>query len=88
MAEAGRQVATLAVLVSQHALDIHCAVVAVQHAEQKRRQQQLQLFVHIRMVGKVNANASKSLQVTYDHYKCPAINKNGLRSLTKMLRKQ
>ncbi len=33
-------------------------------------------------------NASKSLQMSYDHYKCLAINKNGLRLLTKMLRKQ
>ena len=33
-------------------------------------------------------NASKSLQMSYDHYKCLAINKNVLGLLTKMLRKQ
>ena len=33
-------------------------------------------------------NANKSLQMYYDHYKCLAINKNILRLLTKMLRKQ
>ncbi len=33
-------------------------------------------------------NASQSLQMPYDHYKCLAINNNGLRLLTKMLRKQ
>ena len=33
-------------------------------------------------------NASKSLQTSYDHYTCLAINKNVLRLLTKMLRKQ
>ena len=32
--------------------------------------------------------ASKSLQMSYDHYKYLAINKNVLRLLTKMLRKQ
>ena len=73
MAEAARQVATLAVLVSQHAFVTHRAVVALQHEEQKRRQQQLQLFVHIHMVGKVKTNASKSKQMSYDHYKCLAI---------------
>ena len=33
-------------------------------------------------------NASKSLRMSYDHYTCLAINKNILRLLTKMLRKQ
>ena len=88
MAEAARQVATLAVLVSQHAVVTHRAVVAMQQEEQEtRQQQQLQLFVCICTVGKVKTNASKSLQMSYDHYKCLAINKNGLRLLTKMLRK-
>ena len=36
----------------------------------------------------VKTNASKSLQMSYNHYKCLAINKNGLRLLTNMLRKQ
>ena len=69
MAEAARQVATLAVLVSQHAVVIHRAVVALQQEEQERRQQQLQPFVRIRMVGKVKTNARKSLQMFCDHYK-------------------
>ena len=86
MAETARQVATLAVLVSQHAT--HRAVVALQQEEQERKQQQLQLFVRIRMVAKVKTNAGKSLQMSYDHYKRLAINKNGLRLLMKMLRKQ
>ena len=85
MAEAARQVATLAVLVSQHVVVTHRAVVALQQEEQERRQQQLQLFVRIRMVGKVKTNASTSLQISYDHYKCQVtINKNGLRLLTKI----
>ena len=88
MAEAARQVATLAVLVSRHAVVIHRAVVALQQEEQERRQQQLQLFVRIRMVGKVKTNTSKSQQMSYDHYKCLAINKNALRLFMKMLRKQ
>ena len=89
MAEAARQVATLAVLISQHVVVIHPAVVALQQEEPKRRQQQqFQSFVRIRLVGKVKTNASKSLQMSYDHYKCLAINKNGLRLLTKMLWKQ
>ena len=33
-------------------------------------------------------NANKSLRMSYDHYICLAINKNILRLLTKMLRKQ
>ena len=60
MAEAARQVATLAVLVSQHAVVTHCPVVALQQEEQERRQQQLQLIVRFRMVAKVKTNASKS----------------------------
>ena len=88
MAEAARQVAILAVLISQHAVVTHHAIVALQQKEQKGRQQQLQLFVRIRLDGKVKTNASKSLQMSYDHYKFLAINKNGLRLLTKMLRKQ
>jgi len=46
-----------------------------------------QLFVCIRMVflQKVKPNASKSLQMSYDQYKCLAINKNGLRLLMNML---
>ena len=79
MAEAARQVATLVVLVSQHAIVTHRAVVALQQEEQERRQQQqLQQFVCIRMVGKIKTNASKSLQMSYDHCKCLAINNNGL----------
>ena len=31
-------------------------------------------------------NASESLQMSYDHYKCLANNKNGLRLITNMLR--
>ena len=59
MAEAARQVATLAVLVSQQDVVIHRAVAALQQEEQERRQQkQLRLFVRIRMVGKVKMNAS------------------------------
>ena len=83
MAKAARQVATLAVLVSQHTVVTctHRAVIALQREEQERRQQQLQLFVRIRMVGKVKTNASTSLQMFNDHYKCQvlAFNKNGLR---------
>ena len=39
------------------------------------------LIVHFRpaFYGNNNLNASKSLQMSYDHYKCPANNKNGLR---------
>ena len=88
MAEAARQVAKLAVLVSQHAVVTHRAAVALQQEEQERRQQQLQLFVRIRMVEKVKTNARKCLQMSYDHCKCLAIHKNDLRLLTKMLRKQ
>ena len=40
MAEAARQVATLAVLGSQHAVVTYRAVVALQQEEQERRQQQ------------------------------------------------
>ena len=79
MTEAARQVAKLAVLVSQHAIVTHRAVVALQ--EEQERRQQLQHFVCIHMVRKVKTNASKSLQMSYDHYKCLAINKNGLRLL-------
>ena len=45
------------------------------------------LIVHIRpaFYGNVNMNARESLQMPYDHYKCLAINKNGLRLLTNML---
>ena len=64
MAEAARQVATLAMLVSEHAVVTHCAVVALQQEEQERRQQQqLQPFLRICMVGKVKMNARKSLQI-------------------------
>ena len=89
------QVATLAELVSQHAVVAHPAVVALQQEEQERRQQQqLQCRRHRQrrqrscLVKKVKTNASKYLQMSYRHYKCLAINKNGLRLLTKMLRKQ
>ena len=59
MAEAARQVATLAVLVSLQDVVIHRAVAALQQKGQERRQQkQLRLFVRIRMVGKVKMNAS------------------------------
>ena len=34
----------------------------------------------------VNTNASESLQTSYDHYKCLANNKNGLRLVTNILR--
>ena len=46
------------------------------------------LIVHIRpaFYGNVNKNASESLQTSYDHYKCLANNKNGLRLVTNMLR--
>ena len=44
-------------LVSQHAVVTHRAVVALQQEEQERRQQQLKLFVRIRMVEKVKTNA-------------------------------
>ena len=46
------------------------------------------LIVYIRpaFCGNVNTNASESLQMSYNHYKCLAINKNGLRLLTNMLR--
>ena len=46
------------------------------------------LIVHIRpaFYGNVNMNASESLQMAYDHYKCIANNKNGLRLVTNMLR--
>ena len=42
------------------------------------------LIVHIRpaFYGNVNTNASESLQMSYDHYKCLAKNKNGLRMVT------
>ena len=63
MAEAERQVATLAELVSQHAVVTHRTVFVLQQEEQERRQQQLQLFVRIRMVGKVKTNA-KYLTIT------------------------
>ena len=45
------------------------------------------LIIHIRSAfyRNVNTNTSKSLQTSYDHYKCLAINKNGLRLLTNML---
>ena len=71
------------VLGSQHAFVTRRAVVTLQQEGQERRQQQqLQLFVRIRIKGKVKTNASKSLQMSYDHYKCIAINKNGLRLLS------
>ena len=43
------------------------------------------LIVHIRpaFYGNVNTNASESLQMSYDHYKCLANNKNGLRLVEK-----
>ena len=46
------------------------------------------LIVHIgpAFYGNVNTNASESLQMSYDHYKCLANNKNGLRLVTNMLR--
>ena len=46
------------------------------------------LFVHIcpALYGNVNSNASESLQMSYNHYKCLANNKNGLRLVTNMLR--
>ena len=42
------------------------------------------LIVHIRPAfhGNVNTNASESLQMSYDHYKCLANNNNGLRLVT------
>ena len=45
------------------------------------------MIVRIRPVffGNVNTNASESLQTSYDHYKCIAINKNGVRLLTNKL---
>ena len=45
------------------------------------------LIVHIRpaFYGNVNTNASESLQMSYDHYKCLPNNKNGLRLVTNML---
>ena len=44
-------------------------------------------IVHIRpeFYEKVNTNASESLQMSYDQYKCLANNKNGLRLVTNML---
>ena len=45
MAEAARQVTTLAVLGSQHAVVTHRAVVALQQEEQERRQQQLKTAI-------------------------------------------
>ena len=82
--------ATLVMLLSQHAVvTLHRAAVGLQQEGQERRQQhQFQLFVRIRMVGKVKTNARKSPQMSYDHYKRLAINKNGLRLLMKMLQKQ
>ena len=83
MAEAAKQVTTLAVLVSQHAVVTHLAVVALQQERQEKRQQQLQLFVHNRMVGKVKTNGCKSQQMSYDHYKCLAIRPKRKKKKTK-----
>ena len=75
---------TLAELVSQH------AVVALQQEEQERRQQQPQRRRRRQRrqrsywVRKVKTNASKCLQMSYGHYKCLVINKNGLRLLKKI----
>ena len=86
--------ATLAELVSQHAVVTHRAVAALQKEEQERRQQQPQRRRRRQRrqrscwVRKVKRNASKCLQISYDHYKCLAINKNGLHLLMKMLQKQ
>ena len=46
------------------------------------------LFVHIRpaFYGNVNTNSSESLQMSYDHCKCLANNKNGLRLVTNRVR--
>ena len=45
------------------------------------------LIIHMRpsFYGNVITNASESLQMSYDYYKCLANNKNGLRFVTKML---
>ena len=45
-------------------------------------------IVHIcpAFYGNDNTNASESLQMSYDHYKCLANNKNGWRLVTNMLR--
>ena len=76
------------------AIVTHRAVVALQQEEQERRQQQKPQCRRHRQrrqrscwVRKVKTNASKCLQMSYGHYKCLAINKNGLRLLTKMLQK-
>ena len=44
------------------------------------------LILHIRpeVYENANTNASESLQMPYDHYKCLANNKNGLRLVTNM----
>ena len=46
------------------------------------------LIVHIRpaFYGNVNTNDSESLQMSYDHYKCLANNKDGFRLVTNILR--
>ena len=46
------------------------------------------LIVHIHpaFYGNVNTDASESLQMSYDHYKCLVNDKNGLRLVTNMLR--
>ena len=41
--------------------------------------------IHPVFYGNINTNASLSLQTSYNHYKCIAINKNGLRLITKMM---
>ena len=87
MAKAVRQVATLAVLVSQHAVVTHRAVVALQQEEQERRQQQQQQHQRRRRrqrrqrscwVRKVKRNASKCLHMSYGNYKCCESNENML----------
>ena len=86
--------ATLPDLVSQHAVVTRRAAIALQQEEQERRQQQPQRRRRSQRrqrscwVRKVKTNASKCLHMSYGHYKCLAINKNGLRLFTKMLRKQ
>ena len=46
----------------------------------------LQICTYCHYSSNVNTNASESLQTSYDHYKCLANNKNGLRLVTNMLR--
>ena len=48
------------------------------------------IVIHCRILSlyyeNINTNASESLQTSYFHYKCVAIDKNGLRLLPNMLR--